>query len=121
MIKKISHIIFALLILASTAGMTISRHYCGDTLKNISILNVDKSCCDNPDCCHNESETYVIEDRYSVSTFNYEFTILAMIVPVLYEQHLDSLLDENSELLWIDAPPPPKIQTFLAQSQAFLL
>jgi hypothetical protein len=121
MIKKVLHIIFASIILATTVGMTISEHYCGDTLINISILDVDDACCDDPDCCHNESETYIVEDSYSISSFNYEFTILATIFPSVYEQFKDSLNDKYNVLSWIDAPPPPKIQTFLSQSQSFLL
>lgn len=121
MIKKVSHIIFALLILASTAGMTISEHYCGDILKNISLLHVDDPCCDNPDCCHNESETFVIEDSFSITTFDYEFIIFATIVPSIVDQYQDSLFDEDVVLSWLEAPPPPEIKILLAKSQSFLL
>ena len=122
MIKKISHIILALLVLATTAGMTISEHYCGDTLREVSFMVEADPCCDIPDgCCHNESNTYVIDDSFSVSNFNIEFTSLVVTVPVSFELFNLSIPEQYTSLAWIDTPPPPDISTFLARVQSFLL
>jgi len=121
MLKKISHIVFSFLVVSTTMGLTVSSHYCGDVLQEVSIVDIPDACCDDPDCCHDESETYVIDDSFSIISFDYEFTILAVLVPSICAPYLDPLDDENSVLSWVDAPPHPKIQTFLAKSQAFLL
>ena len=122
MIKKIGHIILALIILATTAGMTISEHYCGDTLREVSFMIEADPCCDIPDdCCHNESSIYVIDDSFSVSNFNFEFTSQVISVPVNFELFKVSFQEQSSILAWIDTPPPPKISTLLAEVQSFLL
>ncbi len=121
MFKKISHIILALLIVITTMGMTVSKHFCGDTLRDSSLFTTAESCCDIPDCCHNESETYVIEDSYSISTFNSELTLLATFVPSIFEVFNESLHKDNDHQSWLDVPPPPNIQVFLSKHQSFLL
>ena len=122
MIRKIGHIILALLILATTAGMTISEHYCGDTLREVSFMVEADPCCDIPDdCCHNESNTYVIDDSFSISNFNFEFASQIISIPESIELFKESVQEQSYTLAWIDTPPPPKISTLLAKVQSFLL
>ncbi len=122
MIRKISHTIIALLILATTAGLTISEHYCGDTLREVSFMVEADPCCDIPDdCCHDESSTYVIDDSFAVSNFNIEFALQIISIPESIELFKESLQEQYCTLAWIDTPPPPKISTLLAEVQSFLL
>jgi hypothetical protein len=122
MLKKIGHITLVLLILATTAGMTISEHYCGDTLREVSFMHEADPCCDIPDdCCHNESSTYVIDDSFSVSNFNFEFTTQLISIPVCFELYKVSLEEQPSTLFWINTHPPPNISTTQAKVQSFLL
>lgn len=122
MIRKISHTIIAILILATTAGLTISEHYCGDTLREVSFMVEADPCCDIPDdCCHDESSTFVLDDSFSVSNFNFEFISLVNTIPASFELFNVSVHNQTSTQIWIDTPPPPKISTLLAEVQSFLL
>ncbi len=56
MIRKISNIIIAIILLVSTTGFTISKHYCGNELITVEINGEAESCCDSPDCCHTETQ-----------------------------------------------------------------
>ncbi len=74
MFKKISHIIIVLLLLVTTMGMTIDKHYCGTRLVSVSILNEVESCCDmGDDCCHNDTETFKLKVDYTHSQINTDF------------------------------------------------
>jgi len=123
MLKKITHIIFAFLIFLGSTGMTISKHYCGTSLKDISInINAD-NCCDIPmDCCHNETLTIKIEDDFAIATNVFDFKSLTFILGFstdLFQEEV--FIKESFKLvLWV-TPPPPKIQTILSSLQSFLL
>jgi hypothetical protein len=58
MLKKISHIIIASLILISTTGFTINMHYCHDQLIDLALFSPAHSCCDaeTGGQCHSDSD-----------------------------------------------------------------
>ncbi|OFX27516.1 MAG: hypothetical protein A2033_10840 [Bacteroidetes bacterium GWA2_31_9] len=75
MLKAITNIIHSLLILVSSTGIAISKHYCKNEVKSVSIYLTAKACCKSPcKCCHNEIVTIkkTIED-YSFSTNSFNF------------------------------------------------
>lgn len=124
MIKVASHIILSLLLLVSTTGLTISKHYCGGELVSTSVYTEADSCCDSGDCCKNETEIIQLDVDYSVSS--------TVVVPesVQTELMIFSLavvklnIEENTlphVVVLSDSPPPPKIQTSLAARQTYLL
>src|SRR5690606_1502853 len=47
--RKSLHIFLAFLLLFSTTGVAISKHYCGEILQSVSINGETKSCCDSQD------------------------------------------------------------------------
>jgi hypothetical protein len=66
MLKKNAHILVVSLLLISTSGISMTRHYCGNTLKSVSISGTSHSCCDGVcNKCHN---------KYSYNKVNDEFT-----------------------------------------------
>jgi len=75
MLKAITNIILSLLILVSSTGIAINKHYCNNEVKSIAIYHKVESCCNAPcKCCHNETVTIkkTIED-YSFSTLSFNF------------------------------------------------
>jgi len=125
MLKKFSHIILASLLLVSTMGVAISKHFCSGFFVSISVFHEAKSCCDNSDCCHNEDHFYQVKDDFSAPVIS--------TVPFLAELDIlghdlaefDSLLTEpesENTSSYIDFSPPPKnIQTVLSEKQVYLL
>jgi len=65
---KFLHIIVAFLLLISTLGITIDRHYCGNRLISASIYPVTNFCC-NGHCkkCHNETQNIRVTDAFESS------------------------------------------------------
>ncbi len=83
MFRKIINIIIVFLLLISTSGFTISRHYCGDNLVSVVINSEAKSCCDMHGCCHDESEFFKVNNDFSnnIQTFNIEvFTSIFLFI-----------------------------------------
>ncbi len=127
MLQKISHIILAALLMISTMGMAVSKHYCGGELVSVSFFENenDDSCCDMDNCCHNEKQIYQVKEDFSVPS--------ASAIPVLAELDIlgydllavESLITEpesENTNSYIDfSPPPPKIQTVLSEKQVYLL
>ncbi|MGZ2369486.1 HYC_CC_PP family protein [Ancylomarina sp. YFZ004] len=122
MLKRFSHTLLALVIFVATTGMTISTHYCGGNVKDVSFLSAAKVCCDIPNgCCQDDAFTVKIEDDFSISSYSFDFNQLEIVLPILIE------------LIKVEAPikakvyflrntiPPPKIQTVLSSLQTYLL
>jgi len=79
MFRKIAHIVLAFLLLTTTIGFTVSKHYCGSRLVEISINYEAESCCDDlgtSNCCHNETEYFQLKEDF-VSPASFENTRIA--------------------------------------------
>lgn len=122
MLKKFIHTLLALVLFVVTTGMTISTHYCGGNVKDVSFLSAHQSCCDIPEgCCHDKAFTIKIEDDFSISSYTFDFNQLEIVLPI------------SIELIELEAPvkaigyifrnsiPPPKIQTVLSLLQNYRL
>lgn len=124
MLRKSSHIILSALLLFATVGLVISKHYCSGSRVSTSFFAEAKSCCDDSDCCHNESKVYQLHEDFTLVSLSEipqttEFEFLDFAILTFNVIKFDS---EETEVLFVaDLPPPPKIQTILAQNQAYLL
>jgi len=124
MITKAKHIILSLLLLITTTGFALSKHYCGGELVSISLFSEAESCCNLDDCCLNEIETFQLDGDFSIpSTTGIPESVqleLSALTLVLVEKNFQ--VRENShEFIFTDLPPPPKIQTALSKRQTYLL
>ncbi|MGB3778674.1 MAG: hypothetical protein WA960_09980 [Tunicatimonas sp.] len=64
--RQIVSVFLLFSVLLSSAGFTLSKHFCGEELAHIT-LNETKNCCDSEedmpsDCCHDEFEQLVLDD-----------------------------------------------------------
>ena len=83
MIAKILHITFAFLVLLSSTGITVKKHYCQNKLENVSFLPTSGCCktakhhaCKKADtdckkgCCSNELEYLHLDQDFQVQKIN---------------------------------------------------
>nr|WP_321356941.1 hypothetical protein [uncultured Draconibacterium sp.] len=123
MIRKLSHIILATLLLTTTMGLAVSKHYCHSSLVDVSFFAQADSCCDNGGCCTNENHFYQVKEDFSAPVIS-TVPVLAEI-DVMHQTLLDpdilipNELTEEFEL--INAPPPLTVREFLAEEQLYLL
>lgn len=124
MLKKVSHIIVALLLLVSTIGMAVSTHYCGGKLVSVSFFKKAETCCNMAGCCKNENHFYKVKDDFSSSAVT---TVpLQAELDILGEQlwsaelFLASEKEDENPIIY-NSPPPSTVLEFLAQEQLYLL
>ncbi len=121
MLKKSGHIILVLLLSVSTAGITVSKHFCGDTLKSVTVNTLPESCCDMEGCCHDETVTFKIDSDYSLIDFIFETEQIATTIPFVIKKQSDDQVLLKITRVFSDIPSPPGLNSYLASIQTFLL
>ena len=123
MIRKLNHIILASLLLISTMGLAVSKHYCHSSLVDVSFFAQADSCCDDGGCCTNDNHFYQVKEDFSAPVIS-TIPLLAEI-DVLGQTLLDpDILPPNElteEFDLTNDPPPPTVMEFLAEEQLYLL
>ena len=66
-LKKGIHILISAILLVATTGLTVSEHYCQNRLVEKKIAGKVHSCCDDDNCCRNETSTFQVQDQYTFS------------------------------------------------------
>ena len=112
------------MLLISTIGFMVSKHYCGGEMVGISVFQEEEPCCDMDGCCHNETHTYQVKNDFSAPV-NTTIPILAELDVIGHDLlFIEGLLDEpeSDNKTFIDYTSPPKnIQTVLSLKQVYLL
>jgi len=125
MIKKTGYMMLATLLILTTVGFVISRHYCNNELISISIDLPADQCCDDvaDNCCKNENETLILKvdfkqpagEKVSISELD--------LLPTTFNEQ-QSAFDEQNVL---ESRPvlasllPYGTHAYLAKIQSFLL
>jgi len=116
-----------ILLLATTAGFTISKHYCGERLISVAINTGAEPCCDDGkgNCCHNEAEYFQLNDYFVTSFTHFDFRNYFTIDLDLVANFLFSIYyrgdNTNDFISYTDSSPPLKIKTILAKLNTYLL
>jgi len=124
MLKNFSHIILSAILLVSTMGVAISKHYCSGTFVSSSFFHEAKSCCGDSNCCHNEDQFYQLKEDFSAPQVQ-DTPQLAELDILGHELISFDLIispeTEKTEVLYDGSPPPPTIQKTLSLKQVYLL
>lgn len=123
--KKILNICIAFLLLFSTVGVAISKHYCGEVLQKITI-NGEHKCCDSQDmpddCCSDDTDVLKTEDYKLSQLFpNLEFSPVLLYTLTLNFLNIDQeTADQKSISILLRHPPPPN-QDIYIRIHSFLI
>ncbi|RLD57563.1 MAG: hypothetical protein DRJ05_09510 [Bacteroidetes bacterium] len=125
MLKKVSHIIISLILLVSTTGLTISKHYSMGELFDVSFIGEADSCCPVPcDCCEDEFEFHRLEVEFVGSDIEVSFDEISSIdiavITSIFDINIDLgyLLNEKE---YANNHSPPIISFTPSLTQSFLL
>ena len=125
--RKIVNIFLVLLLLLSTTGIAVSKHFCGEILQSVSInTDKDQSCCDSQDmpedCCSSELSLEKT-DEVQLSQLHLKFAPTPYII-LYFASHLynfsSALSEENIPIALFNAPPLIDQEIFILD-QSFLL
>lgn len=124
MLKKIGHIILSCLLLVTTMGMAVSKHYCGGELISVSVFDEADNCCDMDGCCENETQVFQVKEDFSVPAV---FTVPALagfeiLGHILFAGiGLTAPETETYASVFDESPPVLPTQKTLALKQVYLL
>ena len=109
-IKQIGHIILVMLLLTSTVGVTINKHFSGGDHFSSALFVEAEACCEIPcPCCDDSSELIKVEADYIASEFQLHDAIQ---LDLLFSDRIallqsTQLLNTTNLFTIEDAPPPP--------------
>ena len=128
--RQFIHIILSLLLVASTTGVTLNKHFCGDMLQSVSLRKMAGCCGEKPSekeskkgCCENQTQEIKADTDFQVG-LSVELAQLVALVPTiqfytLAYTHLPSL---QEVITFTDSGPPPlPLSQFLSSIQQFRL
>lgn len=124
--RKFFNIFLVFLLLFSTTGVAISKHYCGEILQSVSVNSSTESCCDDQDmaddCC-NEEVSFDKTTELQLSQLNLSLEFSPYILYFVAVSLLDFLLDASNQdylTAYSNSPPFAEQEIFLLD-QSFLL
>ncbi|MCB0497673.1 MAG: hypothetical protein KDC79_16130 [Cyclobacteriaceae bacterium] len=112
--KRVFTILFVLLYLQASVGVTINLHYCMGGLADIKVFRESKGCvCEDfekeGDCCDDESYYYHLDGQQDfVKTIQIDSPVVAYVcmITINTNEKTEVATKVNTELF--DLPPPPK-------------
>jgi hypothetical protein len=123
MLKRAAHIVVSILLILSTAGFTVTRHYCGTTVVKVTLNSHPESCCGHKPCCHNETSFFQLKENFFApdNTTHVKAPLADIIAfPVIYINLLDQVQTGFTPIYPNESPPPVNTHTVLSLLQSFL-
>ncbi|MDT8394583.1 MAG: hypothetical protein RQ761_12120 [Bacteroidales bacterium] len=121
MLKKSIHILISILLLLATTGISISAHYCGEKLRAVSLMNTPAGCCDDASCCLNETQFYQLDDDFTFLYTEIKFLSDQQVIHYPRPDEAMPVAEKSNSPLYNDIPLHPRIRSYLALIQSFLL
>lgn len=128
--RNFIHIALVITLLISLAGITVSRHFCGEILTQTSIGTEAEPCCDGSempaDCgCDSQTETIALDDDFQLEkhTLKLDGATLAILSYFIHFLETDSFIEsDTTSLLWaFKSPPAAEPADIYIQVQSFLI
>lgn len=127
MFRKFTHILIAILLLITTMGFSVSKHYCGSRLIEISINSVAEPCCSGMEtsgCCHDETEYFQFDEDFvsSIIIENIQITDFDILFPLAIIYVFNTPEGVEKDILdFAESPPPRNLHTTLSLFQTYLI
>lgn len=124
---RIFHIFLSFILMLATTGLSISKHYCGDSVVKTSLGTTAESCMPGMDmgkgCCDEQTETLILDDDYQVShttlkiSPEYDLLVAYLVSELVYtgEQSYFTKLTPD------DTGPPVGTEPLFLKVQSLLL
>ena len=125
--KKLLSIALTLLLLVSTIGVTVSRHYCESYLISTSLMASIEDACDadmpmDAVSCSDDHQHYSVDSPLSLLTLNFDLSpsVEWVSAQVMLLNNV-SLKDFTTPKYYADIHPPPAEPNIYIKVQSFLL
>jgi hypothetical protein len=125
MLRKFLNMLVLALLLVSTTGFSVSRHYCGNKLVDISVDKKADPCCNDSDCCHTETVFVKLNDDFTPSSAEYNpehkssvKSLVLQAVPYTMAVPADK---QGAAFFPDESSPPQAVKTKLSLIQTYQL
>ncbi len=134
-IHKISAVLMALIVMASTMSFTLDMHYCGNTLVDVALFKEAKTCgmeqqmsdsiaCSilaKKSCCTDKQLTFEGQDELqnSLDKITLEQQVFVAIFYYSYINLFEGL--ENNVIPFKEYPPPLLVKDIYVLNETFLI
>ena len=123
--RRFIDISLVFLLLISTIGLSVSKHYCGGILMDVAINSHTDGCGEGDmpmGCCTDETQLYAIDDDYQLKNHAFHFQAPAVVLHELNQViNLDLVAFELFNKGNFDPPPLEPETDIYIQVQSFLL
>lgn len=130
---KVFSVILALVVLCSTVSFTIDKHFCGDTLVDVSIFfEADKCKMENIDllsqgslknqCCKDQVNMLVGQDELLFKTFDNLNLEQQQFLANITNSYISSLIEDEQRIISSRSYTPPDLRRDrVVINQSFLI
>lgn len=122
--RKLLNTCLLFVLLFSTSGVAISKHYCGEILQKITLKGQEKSCCEGqemPEGCCSEEVSIIKSDDLKLSQQDINIKFTPFILYIL-EDYISIKTENDSHRSFLSqkyhSPPGPDIVILV---QSFLI
>ncbi len=124
---KFGRLFLVVLLIFTSVGVTVNKHFCGEMLESIAINKEVDSCCKGAEmpkgCCHDELEAYDL-DEHQITSFSFDFKAPEVIAEINYldiQLFFRALQIDHSDLFHVGDSPPLPESDLLIEIQTFLI
>ncbi len=101
----------SLLILTTGSGLMITKHFCGGSLKSISLIPSNESCCGGSEkfaCCNNTSQLVKVDVNLQITpSITFDFSSVTSFLTQIFTQSIDSNCIFTSVFVYLPQKIPP--------------
>jgi hypothetical protein len=129
-LRNFTHIALVINLLISLAGITVSRHFCGEFLVQTAIGTEAEPCCDSSempaDCnCQSQAEVVSLDDDLQLEkhTLKLDKATLPVLSYYIHFIETDSFVESDTYTLFsaFKSPPSSEPDDIYIQVQSFLI
>lgn len=126
MLRIILNTALSFILLTTTSGYTVTRHYCRGDLVSVSLNSKTEPFCNMEGCCHSESEHFQLKENFVPAVEQCHFDHESVIdLNISDHKVIDTVLPQGSLLCKNSninkSPPPGEIHSILSRLQTYLL
>ncbi|MGK7397952.1 MAG: HYC_CC_PP family protein [Candidatus Cyclobacteriaceae bacterium M3_2C_046] len=125
--KNLLHVWMAILLVVSTAGISVSKHMCGERLHDLAIMHEAENCfgghgMDLPGCCTNEVENHRVTDDFQFESTRLISFHLGPVLALLKTDFQQLIIENTSPQFFAQFKSPPLADPErYIRTQSFLL
>ncbi len=125
MVRKITYIVFAMLLLTATTGFPASKHFCSMQIAEAGLNTDAETCCEDMaanDCCYDKTVSYQFRADFLSPLIYQRLQVVKRNIfhPGTDENISTYIKTKGKNYILLQSLPPPALSTRLSLLMSFL-